>query len=753
MVLALCTMTNHGANMKKLIALSFLLVFLFSIVSTVSFTQDQNWHNFYYKNYSDRVVADSNYLWVSIGFNTLSRFNKNDGIFETIKQVQNGYSFSFAVDKRHRLWFDDPKGLSMYDGKDFTLFTNTPVRWIWNIKTDTLGHVWLSSRDTLVEFDGQQFTIYTSSNSELPSFPIYDIEIDLQNNIWLATNGALVKFDRIHCTIFDSSNSTFSRGGLDRVHAGHNGKLYVIQNESILANNVNMYNGVSWLHIFDGISWVKYPTKIPNPAYVTDIATDRDGNVYMASLYSGIIKFDGANYTTIQTSYYSSDNSINSLTMDDEGEIWAAGDGNALIKLTNTGLVAYDFEIPAYFVKGGIVIDSVGTKWFATELGLARFDGRAWQTYNSSNSGLPANDIRAMALDRLDHLWLGVRTPLDRPNGVPYVFNDDSLEGGLVYFDGENWTVYNVHNSNLPSQKITAIHVDKDGIVWIGTEDAGLVKFDGTQFSSFSSPSIHSIASEGNNLWIATNAGITAWDKTIWTYYTSENTHVDLGTVNKIAVDRQGIKWFATSKGLTSYDGNTWTAYDTTNSPLISQDIRSIDIDYMDRKWIITNGDQNLGFNVINFDGKHWKVYDLPNGNPSYGSPYADVVDIKTDIRNAWIIRNGACHVLNANGIPDLGVPGVPPETITLKQNFPNPFNPETTIRYELPADGKVTLKIYNILGQEIRTLVNRHELAGTYDVVWNGTNDRGSRVSSGLYFYRLQAGKKAETKKLLLVK
>ena len=89
-----------------------------------------------------------------------------------------------------------------------------------------------------------------------------------------------------------------------------------------------------------------------------------------------------------------------------------------------------------------------------------------------------------------------------------------------------------------------------------------------------------------------------------------------------------------------------------------------------------------------------------------------------------------------------------------LKQNYPNPFNPTTTINYQLAVNSKVELTIYNLLGQQIRTMVNTHQLAGAYQVQWNGRNESGMSVTSGIYFYQLNAGKDySETKKMVLMR
>ena len=84
----------------------------------------------------------------------------------------------------------------------------------------------------------------------------------------------------------------------------------------------------------------------------------------------------------------------------------------------------------------------------------------------------------------------------------------------------------------------------------------------------------------------------------------------------------------------------------------------------------------------------------------------------------------------------------------SLDQNFPNPFNPETTLEYNLQNSGEVSLIIYNLLGQEMTRLVNEVQKAGNHQVTWNASN-----VASGIYFYRLQAGDFVQTRKMVLLK
>ena len=88
------------------------------------------------------------------------------------------------------------------------------------------------------------------------------------------------------------------------------------------------------------------------------------------------------------------------------------------------------------------------------------------------------------------------------------------------------------------------------------------------------------------------------------------------------------------------------------------------------------------------------------------------------------------------------------PAEFSLKQNYPNPFNPTTTINYSLPENAQVTLTVFDVLGREVTTLVNKEQESGIYNVKFDA-----SKLNSGIYFYKLNAGTFSEVKKLILVK
>jgi len=103
------------------------------------------------------------------------------------------------------------------------------------------------------------------------------------------------------------------------------------------------------------------------------------------------------------------------------------------------------------------------------------------------------------------------------------------------------------------------------------------------------------------------------------------------------------------------------------------------------------------------------------------------------------ILAEDLTHDDNASKTAEVATSAELPKVFRLEQNYPNPFNPETAIRYQLPKAGEVTLRIYNLLGEEVITLHQGNLEAGSYQFLWNGKNQYGQNVASGVYLYRLE--------------
>lgn len=168
-------------------------------------------------------------------------------------------------------------------------------------------------------------------------------------------------------------------------------------------------------------------------------------------------------------------------------------------------------------------------------------------------------------------------------------------------------------------------------------------------------------------------------------------------------------------------------------------------------RWTIGTSDRLEGFNIYRSNDRAGSFERL---NASVLPPDEDFLFRDTRVRpkTTYWYRLGA---VDADGefFSQLISAETPEGKTALRQNYPNPFNPQTTISFYLAETAKVSLTIYDAQGKRVRRLADGVRNFGNYEIVWDGQNDRGEMVSSGIYFYRLVAGKTIETKKLTLLK
>ena len=120
-------------------------------------------------------------------------------------------------------------------------------------------------------------------------------------------------------------------------------------------------------------------------------------------------------------------------------------------------------------------------------------------------------------------------------------------------------------------------------------------------------------------------------------------------------------------------------------------------------------------------------------------------------------MNNEIKRYVGASGTSQLSIGGNSsngfPDRFTTHPNFPNPFNPTTQIRYDLPEEQNVTITIYDVMGRNIRNLINSNQTAGYHSIHWDAKNDIGEGVAAGMYIYTIQAGEFRATKKMVLLK
>jgi hypothetical protein len=128
-------------------------------------------------------------------------------------------------------------------------------------------------------------------------------------------------------------------------------------------------------------------------------------------------------------------------------------------------------------------------------------------------------------------------------------------------------------------------------------------------------------------------------------------------------------------------------------------------------------------------------------------SQVSEALSIEDDMDTVYVFL----HVDQQTDVDDAG--GTLPTDFNLSQNFPNPFNPTTMIEFNLPMSSHVTLSIFNVLGQRVKTLVDESVSAGNKRVMWDGTDAAGRTMQSGIYFYRISAADFSQTRKMMLLK
>ncbi len=134
-------------------------------------------------------------------------------------------------------------------------------------------------------------------------------------------------------------------------------------------------------------------------------------------------------------------------------------------------------------------------------------------------------------------------------------------------------------------------------------------------------------------------------------------------------------------------------------------------------------------------------------GQPVIGAQNGETKKVSAGFWNTQVIVNLSLDVEEQEDLNPL------PSELCLHQNYPNPFNSTTIIDYALPKASDVRIMIHNILGQKVRGLLNQRQTAGYKTILWDGRNDNGTEVSSGVYFYRIEAGNLVKCKKMVLLK
>lgn len=302
-------------------------------------------------------------------------------------------------------------------------------------------------------------------------------------------------------------------------------------------------------------------------------------------------------------------------------------------------------------------------------------------------------------------------------------------------------------------------------------------------------------SNDGSNSWTSRNSGINVGLEAV--HFLNSNDGWAVGNSGRIfETANGGVNWAVEASGVTVElndvfffnAGNGWAVGDNgtilyrkdTSVPSLVLQLSNMD-PHLGQKFETRMVDKASGveasrrtlaaipspsFSVM-FDniesGKSYWVdfYADFNGNGSYDAPPTDHAwRLEANNVTGELILNFV-HNTNFTDIQWPGTTGINDETdfgsvpteFDMEQNYPNPFNPETTIRFSLPNASQVKLEIYNMLGKRVRSLVNGQFNAGIHTAKWDGKDDFGRSLSSGVYFYRIEADRFAKTQRMVMMK
>lgn len=732
---------------------------------------DTDWLNYTNGTVVNAVAQEGTSMWLATngGLTRLNGLTDEATVFNRANSgLPDNHIKDVVVDGNGRKWIATDKGLVMYNGTDWQVMntdnSDIPANQVTTLALDASDQLYLgtvsgmnfaSGNQGLIRYDGSSFTVVTAS------FPsegkINDIAVSPAGDVWIALDGnGVTHYDGSGVETFNSSNSNLPQDYVNAIALDSDGMPWA--------------GTGSGLAYYSGSSWSVKDFTIDNlqvSLSIEDLAFDVFNELWIGSVNHGLINMQGSQYTVhnADNSKLATDN-IHTVYIDNNGRLWLGAVYSTILNDTSekSALIEYDGSdwnmhptsnsgLPSNTVSN-IVIDHYGNVWMDADSqlgvfggndapgGLVKFNGTSWTAYDNTNSPLPDANISALAVDTDNNLWVGTGK-------------------GLAMFDGTRWTLYDQAAMGIGEDAVGDMAIDDSGLIWLTIEGFGVVTFDGSTWTTYPSDStplpLNGLSviepGAGGTAWVGTAAnGLFHYDGSSWTNYTSSNSNLPFDNITSLFLDPQGKLWIGSSSytdaGLTVYDGSTWNPVGIRDG---MGEVNDITMDASGVLWLaIGNGFSTTG-SLAYYDGNQPTVLDINNSR----LPSEDVKSVTVDSHGrVWVgTHDGGTAVYQGGGLPtdideETPVNHDRPNALTLDQNYPNPFNPSTNIRYGLPAATRVELSVYDVLGRRVAQLVSGRQTAGYHTVRFDA-----SRLASGIYIYRIKTANTVKIHKMLLIK
>jgi N-acetylneuraminic acid mutarotase len=466
-------------------------------------------------------------------------------------------------------------------------------------------------------------------------------------------------------------------------------------------------NGVTGLPIL-GIPDLPLPPDFVLPGIVGALAVDGQGNVYVGGAFT---RAGGVSANSVAR-FNPATNSWSALGTGSSNGV--SGSRNPILPVPSVSALAVDGQGRVYV--GGDFTEAGGV----SARSVARFNPatNSWSALGTgANNGVSGDEtplsgpsVSALAVDGQGRVYVGGR----------FTRAGEVSANRVARFDPQanSWSALGTGANNgisgdetpFSGPSVSALAVDGQGRVYVGGRFTRAGEVSANNVARFD-PQANSWSALGTGA----NNGVTD---------TLPPDFVLPGIVGALAVDGQGNVYvggaFTRAGGVSANNvarfdpqANSWSALGTGANNGVGGITSTI----------------SVGVNTFAVD-RQGRVY--------VGGNFTTAGDVVSAYIARWNSAASRIEQISADV----------PKTFLLEQNYPNPFNPSTTIRYQLPVASEVKLEVYDVLGKKVATLVSERQAAGYYQYVWNANG-----LTSGVYFYRLQAGGFVETKKMMLVK
>ena len=597
-----------------------------------------------------------------------------------------------------------------------------------------------------------------------------DMAIDSDGNIYVAgwcynnnPDYCVVKYDPDGNMVWDAiydSGTLFAQDYIRAMALDSSGNVYVTGSITVVGATVTDYATVKfdkngnqlWVAQYDGGN---YGSDNPHAIY-----TDRHSNVYItgSSGYSltsdpdyATVKYDSDGNEVWVARYKGPDNSsdiANAIAIDESGNVVVTGVSTN--NMTTMTTIKYD----ANGIEQWVVIDSarVGQDMVLDSEGNIYITGQDYQhppinyvplvTIKYDPNGNTIWKTRYCD-DNPDYQsrYKGIALALDRYSNVYVIGSNDMYSPDYItikYDENGNQLWVNLYNgTDISHDQPVDIKVDELGNAYVtgdcrtgsyqSTLDYSTVKYD----------------SEGNLIWVirydgplngADNARALELDTSGDVYVTGTSNDNDIATIKYVQTPMPLAPTLISPSDGTTIESDTVSFAWQQNGPTVNKYCLEIATnDQMTNPMIDSTILEmtTVEYGFINNEDYWWRVKAKNDGG---WGPFSEIYQFS----------------ILTTGIEDANITA---SKLTLNQNFPNPFNPSTTIRFEVPKVTQVKIKVYDIHGREVKTLVNRIYQSGSHSVIWDSKDNKGLLVASGAYVVRMQAGEFITLKKMMLLK